>query len=242
MDGNSWCSRPALLALTAISLCTVVRASPAEPTASQETSRPNIVLIIADDMSWNDVGAYGHPHIRTPFIDQLAADGMRFDHAYVTASSCSPSRASIITGKYPHNTGAEQLHWPLPAEVPTFVEKLRQSGYHTAAAGKWHLGAAARQHFGRRIRSIHRGIPATQRWQRPTRQDDCQGSQRLREMAESAAIPSQRSSLLSLVGVTRSASRVRAEHAPISSPPRGRVGAQLPAGHSRRARGPATVL
>ncbi len=52
--------------------------------------RPNIVLIIADDMNWDDCGAYGHPHIKTPHIDALAAAGMRFDHAYVTASSCSP--------------------------------------------------------------------------------------------------------------------------------------------------------
>ena len=77
--------------------------------------RPNIILIIADDMNWNDCGAYGHPSIRTPNIDSLARDGLKFNHAYLTVSSCSPSRSSIITGKYPHNTGAEQLHWPLPA-------------------------------------------------------------------------------------------------------------------------------
>lgn len=98
--------------------------------------RPNLVLIIADDMNWNDCGAYGHPGIRTRNIDQLARDGIRFDHAYLTANSCSPSRASIITGRYPHNTGAEQLHWPLPGDAVTFVEKLRAAGYYTAAAGK----------------------------------------------------------------------------------------------------------
>ena len=109
--------------------------------------RPNIVLIIADDMNWNDCGAYGHPHIRTPNIDQLAKDGMRFDRAYLTASSCSPSRSSIITGRYPHNTGAEQLHWPLPGDSRTFVEQLKAQGYYTAAAGKWHLGDAVRNRF-----------------------------------------------------------------------------------------------
>ena len=102
--------------------------------------KPNLVLIIADDMNWDDNGAYGHPKIHTPNIDALAKGGMLFEHAYLTANSCSPSRASIITGRYPHNTGAEQLHWPLPKESLTFVEQLKASGYYTAAAGKWHLG------------------------------------------------------------------------------------------------------
>ena len=109
--------------------------------------RPNIVLIIADDMNWDDCGAYGHPAIHTPHIDALAKDGITFQHAYLTANSCSPSRASIITGRYPHNTGAEQLHWPLPETSITFVEKLKAAGYYTAAAGKWHLGEAVKDRF-----------------------------------------------------------------------------------------------
>ena len=108
---------------------------------------PNIVLIIADDMNWDDCGAYGHPAIQTPNIDRLADAGMRFDRAYVTASSCSPSRASIIMGRYPHNTGAEQLHWNIPPDSPTFVEQLKAHGYYTAAAGKWHMGNHIRHHF-----------------------------------------------------------------------------------------------
>ena len=99
-----------------------------------------MVFIIADDMNWNDCGVYGNPVVRTPNIDGLAKDGMLFRHAYLTANSCSPSRSSIITGRYPHNTGAEQLHWPLPSASVTFVEKLKGTGYYTAAAGKWHLG------------------------------------------------------------------------------------------------------
>ena len=112
-----------------------------------EDERPNLILIIADDMNWDDCGAYGHPSIRTPNIDSLAAEGMKFEHAYLTCSSCSPSRSSIITGKYPHNTGAEQLHWPLPRGTKTFVGDLHRSGYYTAAAGKWHLGDAVRKDF-----------------------------------------------------------------------------------------------
>lgn len=113
----------------------------------QTANRPNIVLFIADDLAWEDTGAYGNPKVRTPNIDRLAREGLRFTRAFVTISSCSPSRSSLITGRYPHNTDAEQLHWPLPAEQVTFVEKLKAAGYWTAASGKWHLGEAVKNRF-----------------------------------------------------------------------------------------------
>ncbi len=112
-----------------------------------EEEPPNIILIIADDMNWDDAGVYGHPSIQTANIDRLAKEGLRYDHAYLTTSSCSPSRASIITSRYPHNTGAEQLHWAIPRGSQTFVQLLQQSGYYTAAAGKWHMGDHIRAHF-----------------------------------------------------------------------------------------------
>ena len=115
--------------------------------AEGPTEKPNLVLIIADDMNWDDCGAYGHPAIRTPNIDKLAREGLLFQHAYLTTNSCSPSRSSILTGKYPHNTGAEQLHWPLPEGSKTFSGELQKLGYYTAAAGKWHLGDAVRNQF-----------------------------------------------------------------------------------------------
>jgi N-sulfoglucosamine sulfohydrolase len=110
-------------------------------------SRPNVVLIIADDLAWDDSGAYGNPKVGTPNIDRLAREGIKFTRAFVTISSCSPSRSSLITGRYPHNTDAEQLHWPLPAAQVTFVEKLKAAGYWTAASGKWHLGTAVKNRF-----------------------------------------------------------------------------------------------
>ncbi len=112
-----------------------------------DADRPNIIFFIADDMAWNDCGPYGHPHIQTPNLDRLAEQGICFDRAMLTTSSCSPSRSSIITGRYPHNTDAEELHWPLPGEQVTFVEKLKESGYWTGAAGKWHLGNAIMDRF-----------------------------------------------------------------------------------------------
>lgn len=101
---------------------------------------PNIVFIIADDVSWEDLGAYGHSTIQTPNINRLATEGLLFTNMFLTASSCSPSRASILTGRYPHNTGAAELHTPLPDHLTYFPELLKEKGYYTALAGKWHEG------------------------------------------------------------------------------------------------------
>ena len=123
------------------------KVSETEVEAPDTTGLPNLVLIIADDMAWDDSAPYGHDSIMTPNLTRLANEGMRFDNAILTISSCSPSRASIITGRYPHQTDAEELHWPVPADQITFVEKLRDRGYWTGAAGKWHLGDAVRDRF-----------------------------------------------------------------------------------------------
>ncbi len=108
---------------------------------------PNIVFIIADDVGWNDFGCYGHPVVQTPHLDRLAARGLRFDRAFLTTSSCSPSRCSLISGRYPHNTGAPELHQPLAEGVPTFTQVLHEAGYYLAQAGKWHMGEEPRSDF-----------------------------------------------------------------------------------------------
>jgi len=108
--------------------------------STQPDGRPNMILFIADDVSWNDYGCYGNSAARTPNIDQLAATGLRFENAYLTASSCSPSRCSIVTGRYPHNNGAaSELHRPLPWTAIKFPALLREAGYFTALAGKDHM-------------------------------------------------------------------------------------------------------
>jgi arylsulfatase len=108
-----------------------------------------VVLIIGDDISFDDFGCYGHPTIRTPNVDRLAARGLRFTNAYLTTSQCSPTRCSLITGRYPHNTGAPELHMPLPEGQIMFPALLKEAGYYTAAAGKWHLGPYAEVAFDR---------------------------------------------------------------------------------------------
>lgn len=109
--------------------------------------RPNAVLMVDDDPARNDVGAFGNPKVGTPNIDGLAGEGLKFDRVFLTFSSRSPGRAGIITGCYPHNTDAEELHWPLPVNQVTFAEELKAGGYWTAAACKWQPGNAVKDRF-----------------------------------------------------------------------------------------------
>ena len=118
---------------------TALAADPPTPKGFDAARKPNFVFFIADDISQEDFGCYGHPSLKTPHVDALAATGMRFDNAYLTTSSCSPSRCSIITGRYPHNTGAPELHTRLPDNQVRFSELLREAGYYTVLAGKNHM-------------------------------------------------------------------------------------------------------
>lgn len=126
---------------------TVGRAALPAPTVEQQNAPPNIILILADDLGADDIGCEGTTYIKTPNIDRIAHEGMRFTHAFLTASSCSPSRASIITGRYPHNTGCPDLATGPVANFPHFFEKveffpeiLHGRGYWTGHYGKWHIG------------------------------------------------------------------------------------------------------
>ena len=116
-----------------------------------QTRRPNIVLIVADDMGYADVGFQGGRDIPTPNIDALARSGIRFTDAYVSGPYCSPTRAGLMTGRYPQRFGHEfnpvgEPEPGLPLDQVTMADRLRAAGYRTALFGKWHLGTAAPLH------------------------------------------------------------------------------------------------
>jgi N-acetylglucosamine-6-sulfatase len=111
-------------------------------TLSAASKPPNLVVVIVDDLRWDDIGAAGHPFVRTPHIDRLAREGVRFPNAFATTPLCSPSRASILTGLYAHRHGildntdrSEASH-----RLPTFPRQLQKAGYEAAFMGKWHMG------------------------------------------------------------------------------------------------------
>ena len=115
--------------------------------AEESLQLPNMIIFIADDVSWDDLGCYGNKQVHTPNIDGLAEEGIIFKNAYLTTSSCSPSRNSIIMGRYPHNTGAAELHTSPPVEMISLPEILKSKGYFTLQAGKFHMGEYAKRGF-----------------------------------------------------------------------------------------------
>lgn len=133
-----------------ILLCLMASGLSASPGTSMDDP-PNLVIIFLDDLGYGDFGVYGHPTIRTPNIDRMAREGMRFTQFYVAASVCTPSRAAILTGRYPVRTGLvggmipSRVLFPddttgLLHEEVTIAEILKQKNYKTMAIGKWHLG------------------------------------------------------------------------------------------------------
>jgi len=114
-------------------------------------SSPNIVIIFADDLGYGDLGCYGSETIATPNLDRLASEGLRFTDFYAAAPFCSPSRASILTGRYPVRAGVPLVLFPLEktglsSEEVTIGDLLRGRGYATICIGKWHLGSEPQFH------------------------------------------------------------------------------------------------
>ncbi len=104
------------------------------------SGRPNVVFVLTDDQRWDALSCAGNPHLRTPNIDRLAAEGVLFENHFCTTSLCSPSRASILGGLYAHTHGVVNNFTEYPPELPTFPRQLQAAGYDTAYFGKWHMG------------------------------------------------------------------------------------------------------
>ncbi|WP_417392961.1 sulfatase [Gimesia sp.] len=112
-------------------------------------SKPNVIVIYADDLGYGDLACFGHPTIKTPGLDRMAAEGMKFTQFYSAAPVCTPSRAALLTGRYPIRSGMcsdkRRVLFPnsgggIPASEVTLAEALKATGYQTACVGKWHLG------------------------------------------------------------------------------------------------------
>ena len=110
------------------------------PVEAEAAARPNVVFILTDDMRWDAMSCAGHPLLKTPHIDRLAAEGARFTNAFVTTSLCSPSRASLLSGLYAHAHGILNNFTDFPADLPSWPRRLHEAGYETAYIGKWHMG------------------------------------------------------------------------------------------------------
>jgi arylsulfatase A len=113
--------------------------------AQKKTGKPNIVVILADDLGYGDIGTFGATDIRTPNIDNLAKNGLKLTSFYSSSPVCSPTRAALITGRYPRRLGIDHVFFPesftgIPTEEVTIAEALKGNGYKTAIFGKWHLG------------------------------------------------------------------------------------------------------
>lgn len=110
---------------------TIARSAPAKP--------DHVILVMADDLGWGQTGYMAHPHLKTPHIDEMAANSLRFDRFYSGGCTCSPTRASVLTGRSNERTGVMEHGYPLRLQEKSLASAMREAGYVTAHFGKWHL-------------------------------------------------------------------------------------------------------
>jgi len=117
-------------------------------TAASATAqtRPNVVLVMADDMGWAQTGYYGHPLVKTPNLDDMASSGLRMDRFYAGAPSCTPTRATVLTGRTNDRTGAARVGDSINKQEKMLSTAFSDAGYATAHFGKWHLNTVETPH------------------------------------------------------------------------------------------------
>lgn len=125
--------------LWVFSIVLALAIAPAYPLAAAD-ELPNIILCMGDDHGWDETGYNGHPHLKTPVLDEMAAQGLRLDHFYSAHPSCSPTRGSIITGRHPNRYGTFAPNWSMRPEEISIAQILSDAGYACGHFGKWHLG------------------------------------------------------------------------------------------------------
>jgi arylsulfatase A-like enzyme len=138
-------SRRRFLGVAGVGLC--LGGAGGLPALGAAPRRPNIVLCMADDQGWGDMAYNGHPVLKTPHFDAMAAAGLRFDRFYAAAPVCSPTRGSVLTGRHPNRFGCFKWGHPIRPQEITVAEALKTAGYVTGHFGKWHVG------------SVHKGSP-----------------------------------------------------------------------------------
>ena len=140
-----------LLSLAALGVAISAQALP----NARGSTRPNIILVMADDLGWGDLGCFGHPDLKTPYLDALASAGLRFTRFHAAAPVCSPTRASCLTGRHPYRAGIRNANsGHLGANEVTLQGLLGQAGYRTGHFGKWHLGTLTKT-----LKESNRGGP-----------------------------------------------------------------------------------
>jgi N-sulfoglucosamine sulfohydrolase len=135
------------LGLGAATLLLVTGTRPPAFAQATPPQHPSFLILVADDLSWRDLGVYGNKTIRTPHLDRLARSGLQVRYAFGTSPQCSPSRISTLSGKYSHATRTEDLHMPLPEGERILPSHLQSQGYFTGMMAKTHIGRAGDQQF-----------------------------------------------------------------------------------------------
>jgi len=193
------------------------------------SARPNVVIFFADDLGWGELGCQGNPQIPTPHIDAIARDGVRFTNGYVAATYCSPSRAGLLTGRYPTRFGHEfnsvANRTGLRLDQVTIADRLRALGYATACVGKWHLGGGIEYRPTRRGFDEFYGTLANTPFYHPTNFVDSRISDDVRPVADPAFYTTDAYAERAVDWIERSKNRpwflylpFNAQHAPLQAP------------------------